>query len=282
MSGGALALALGAAFLHAMWNVLLAGSRDSVAATGALLLFGVVLLAPAALLAGDVSSSAIPFIAASAALELAYFVLLARAYRDGELGVVYPVARGSAPVLVLGAAVFGLGKGVSVLAALGVVLVAGGIVLVGLARVGCQIHRIGVRDSPHSRDLVLGLAIGVAIAGYTLVDSEGLDHADPLPYLFLIAAVCAVAYNGALMVSGRAGTLRAELNGRALLTAAATFGAYAMVLAALELAPAAPVAAVRESSIVIAALLAWLFLGEERRLAGAVLVTAGVALIAYS
>jgi drug/metabolite transporter (DMT)-like permease len=282
VSGGALALALGAAFLHALWNVLLAGSRDSVAATGALLLFGVVLLAPAALFAGDVSSSAIPFVAASAALELAYFVLLARAYRGGELGVVYPVARGSAPVLVLGAAGFGLGKGVSVLAALGVVLVVGGVLTVGLRSVGPLNHRMGAQEGPHSRDLAFGLAIGVAIAGYTLVDSEGLDHANPLPYLFLIAAVCAVAYNGALVVSGRGGALRAELNGRALLTAAATFGAYAMVLAALELAPAAPVAAVRESSIVIAALTAWLFLGEERRLGGAVLVAAGVAVIAYS
>jgi drug/metabolite transporter (DMT)-like permease len=282
MSGGALALALGAAFLHALWNVLLAGSRDSVAATGALLLFGVVLLAPAALFAGDVSSSAIPFIAASAALELAYFVLLARAYRGGELGVVYPVARGSAPVLVLGAAVLGLGKGVPVLAAVGVVLVAAGVLLLGLSSVGPQTRHMRDLEGPHSPDLLLGLAIGVAIAGYTLVDSEGLDHADPLPYLFLIAALCAVAYNGALIATGRARELRTAMSGRMLAAAAATFGAYAMVLAALELAPAAPVAAVRESSIVIAALMAWLFLGEERRLTGAVLVAAGVAVIAYS
>jgi drug/metabolite transporter (DMT)-like permease len=282
MSGGALALALGAAFLHALWNVLLAGSRDSVAATGALLLFGVLLLAPAALFAGDLSSSAIPFIAASAALELAYFVLLARAYRGGELGVVYPVARGSAPVLVLGAAVLGLGKGVPVLAALGIILVAAGVLQVGLRRrerrvSACEADKVDARA-----DLAAGLAIGVTIAGYTLVDSEGLDHADPLPYLFLIAAVCAVAYNGALIVSGRARELKAELTPTMLAAAVATFGAYAMVLAALELAPAAPVAAVRESSIVIAALMAWLFLGEERRLAGAVLVAAGVAVIAYS
>jgi drug/metabolite transporter (DMT)-like permease len=282
VSGAALALALGAAFLHALWNVLLAGSRDSVAATGALLLFGAVLLAPAALLAGDVSASAVPFVAASAVLELVYFVLLARAYRSGELGVVYPVARGSAPVLVLGAAVIGLGKGVSWLAAVGVILVAAGVLLLGLSSVGRQRRHMRDLDGPHSRDLLLGLAIGVAIAGYTLVDSEGLDHADPLPYLFLIAAVCAVAYNGALVLSGRGPELRAAIGGRALGTAAATFGAYAMVLAALELAPAAPVAAVRESSIVIAAVLAWLFLGEERRLSGAVLVAAGVAAIAYS
>src|SRR5918992_1282567 len=282
MTGGALAFGLGRAFLHALWNVLLAGSRDSVAATGALLAFGVVLLAPAALFAGDVSSSAIPFVAASAALELAYFVLLARAYRGGELGVVYPVARGSAPVLVLGAAVLGLGKGVSVLAAVGVLLVAAGVLQVGLPK---RERRVSTRegDKVDARaDLAAGLAIGVTIAGYTLVDSEGLDHADPLPYLFLIAAVCAAAYNGALIGSGRARQLREALNARMLAAAAATFGAYAMVLAALELAPAAPVAAVRESSIVIAAVMAWLFLGEERRLTGAVLVAAGVAVIAYS
>jgi drug/metabolite transporter (DMT)-like permease len=219
---------------------------------------------------------------ASAALELVYFVLLAWAYRGGELGVVYPVARGSAPVLVLGAAVLGLGKGVSWLAALGVVLVAGGVLLLGLVSVGRQKRHMRDLDGPHSRDLLLGLSVGVAIAGYTLVDSEGLDHADPLPYLFLIAAVCAVAYNGALLASGRARELKAELTPTMLAAAAATFGAYAMVLAALELAPAAPVAAVRESSIVIAALMAWLFLGEERRLGGAALVAAGVALIAYS
>jgi drug/metabolite transporter (DMT)-like permease len=287
VSGAALGLALGAALLHALWNLLLAGSRDSVAATGAVLLFGTALLAPAALLAGEVSADALPFVAASASLELAYFVLLARAYAGGDLGVVYPVARGSAPVLVLVVAALGLGEGVSGLAAAGVVLVGAGVLLVGgLTRFP---HIEGkTRQAPREshdrgrRDLRFGLAIGATIAGYTLVDSEGLDHADPLPYLFLIAAICAAAYCGALLASGKGRELKADLNARAALTAAATFGAYAMVLAALELAPPAPVAAVRESSIVIAALMAWLFLGEPRRLTGAVLVAAGVAAIAYS
>jgi drug/metabolite transporter (DMT)-like permease len=269
-------LALGAAFLHALWNVLLAGSRDSVAATGGLLLFGAALLAPAALLFGDLSSDALPFVAASAALELVYFVLLARAYSGGELGVVYPTARGLAPVLVLAAGLFGLGKGVSVLGAVGVVLVAAGVVL--LARRPGLHPQEGCRAGQPRRDVLVGLAIGATIAGYTLVDSEGLDHADPLPYLFLIAAVTAVTYNVGLLATNK----RPELNGRAALTAAATFGAYAMVLAALELAPPAAVAAVRESSIVIAAVMAWLFLGEPRRLGPAVLVAAGVAVIAYS
>jgi drug/metabolite transporter (DMT)-like permease len=266
--------------------VLLAGSRDSVAATGALLVFGAVLLAPAAVFTGGVSTAALPFVAASAALELGYFVLLARAYRDGELGVVYPVARGSAPVLVLVVAALGLGKGVSGLTAVGVVLVAAGVVLIALPRVGRPMHHIGAKDSPHAgvprRDVTFGVAIGATIAAYTLVDSEGLKHADPVPYLFLIAAVTAAAYTGGLLARGRGRDLKAELDANALLTAAATFGAYAMVLAALELAPPAPVAAVRESSIVIAALMAWLFLGERRRLGPAALVATGVAAIAYS
>jgi uncharacterized membrane protein len=281
LSGEAFALALGAAFLHAGWNVLLAGSRDTVAATGALLALGALLLAPAALATGaGVSSEALPFVAASATLELAYFVLLARAYRDGELGVVYPVARGSAPVVVLALGVFGLGKGVSSLSALGVLLVAAGVLALATGREACRETRLRAeKGGKPRRDVLFGLAIGLAIAGYTVVDSEGLDHADPLAYLFLVAVVCAVAYNSGLLATGRGGHLKAALSPRTALTAAAVFGAYAMVLAALELAPAAPVAAVRESSVVIAALFAWLFLGEPRRLATAALVTAGVAAI---
>jgi drug/metabolite transporter (DMT)-like permease len=274
VTGTALALVLAAALLHAGWNVMLAGARDSVVATGALLVWGTLLLAPAALVTGGVSSSAAPYIAASAALELLYFVLLARAYRGGEVGVVYPVARGSAPVVVLALGLVGLGKGVGVLAALGVVLVAAGVLVVGAPRGEA---RTSVRD------LGFGLAIGLTIAAYTLVDSEGVEHAEPLAYLFLITAPTALLYCAALAATGRGSELRVEVASvKSAATAAATFGAYALVLAALQLAPPAPVAAVRESSIVIAALLAWLFLGEERRLGGAVLVAAGVAAIAYS
>ena len=88
----AVALALGAAFLHAGWNVLLAGSRDTRRSTAGLLIWGVVLLALPAVVTGGVSSEAIPYIAASAVFELCYFVLLARAYDSGEVSVVYPAS----------------------------------------------------------------------------------------------------------------------------------------------------------------------------------------------
>jgi uncharacterized membrane protein len=274
MSGGALALALGAAFLHAGWNVLLAGSRDTARATGGLLVWGVVLLAPFALLFGDVSASALPFVAASAALELAYFWLLARAYRDGSVSVVYPVARGVAPALVLVVAVLGLGKGVGWLAAVGVLAVSAGVLLV----VRADFTANSAVKSAQMRDLGFGLAIAAAIAAYTLVDAEGVEHADPLAYLALVIAPCALLFPAVV-------DTRPALNARSALTAAATLGAYLMVLAALRLAPAAPVAATRESSIVIAALLAAAFLHERltaQKLIGAVTVAAGVVAIAYS
>jgi uncharacterized membrane protein len=272
VNGGALALALGAAVLHAGWNVLLAGSRDTQSSAAGLLVWGVALLALPALLTGGVSSEAIPFIAGSAALELLYFVLLARAYDGGEVSVIYPIARGSAPVVVLVFSAIALSENVPLGAAVGVLIVAAGVVLVGLVdlrtRAGTQ------TDSPH-RDLLFGLAIGVVIASYTLVDSQAVEHADPIAYLALVIAPCALVYPFVART-------RPDLSPRTALTAAATFGAFLMVLAAFRLAPAAPVAAVRETSVVIAALLAAAVLHERvdrRRMAGAVLVAAGVVAI---
>ena len=275
MDAGALGLALGAAVLHAGWNVALAGAASSRAATAGVLVFGAPLLGLAALLTGaGVSGGAVPFIAASAALELAYFVLLARAYDGGEVSVVYPVARGLAPVVVLGAGAVLLGETVSAGAALGVLAIAAGILGVS-AMLPCQRHGKFARSR---RDLLFGVAIGVIIAAYTLVDAEGVERADPIAYLALVTAPCAALYPVVTRT-------RPDVGWRTGATAAATFGAYLLVLAALERAPAAPVSAVRESSVVIAAVLAAVFLHEKvggRRIAGAIAVAVGVGLIAYS
>jgi drug/metabolite transporter (DMT)-like permease len=277
----AFSLALGAAFLHATWNVLLAGARDSEAATAVATLCGVILLAPVALATGDVESAALPFAATSAVLHVAYLALLARAYQGGEVSVVYPVSRGVAPVLVLifGAAV--LSEAPSGGQVAGVAAVSTGVLLVGAGR-----ETRGMREKlvqPPGRDLLFGLAIALTIAAYTLVDAEGVDRAEAPAYLFLLLAPSSAVYAAALALRGR--DLRAELRPRAFLTGAFIVGAYGSVLAALRLADAAPVAAVRESSVVIAALLAAVFLNERvdaRRLSGALLVVAGVAAIAYS
>jgi drug/metabolite transporter (DMT)-like permease len=277
----AFALALGAAFLHATWNVMLAGARDSEAATAVATLCGVALLAPVALITGGVSAEALPFAGASAVLHVGYLALLARAYQGGEVSVVYPVSRGTAPVLVLAFGAAALNEGVSTAAVMGVFAVSAGVFLVGAGREISTYEPKLVQ--PPGRDLVFGLAIALTIAAYTLVDAEGVDHAQAPAYLFLLLAPSSVVYAGALALRGR--NLRAELRPRAFVTGACIVGAYGSVLAALRLADAAPVAAVRESSVVIAAFLAAVFLNERvdaRRLSGALLVVAGVAAIAYS
>ena len=242
--------------------MLLAGSRDAQSSAAGLLIWGVALLALPAVLTGGVSSEAIPYIAGSAALELVYFVLLARAYDGGEVSVIYPIARGSAPVVVLVFGAIALSEKVSSGAAVGVLAVAAGVMAVGW-------------PWRPARDLLFGLAIGLVIASYTLVDSEAVEHADPIAYLALVIAPCAALYPAVTRT-------RPDLSARTALTAAATFGAFLMVLAAFRLAPAAPVAAVRETSVVIAAILSAVVLHEHvgpRRMAGAVAVAAGVAAI---
>src|SRR3954468_920041 len=90
----AFALALSSAFVHALWNLLLARARDSEAATAVALIAGTIAFAPVAALTWELDSGVWSYLAASAALEVAYFALLAAAYDMGELSLIYPVARG--------------------------------------------------------------------------------------------------------------------------------------------------------------------------------------------
>jgi drug/metabolite transporter (DMT)-like permease len=269
----ALGLAFGAAFLHAFWNVFLGRSRDIEAATAVVLVLSVVLFAPIAAFAGRVTWAAAPWIAASSALELAYFALLAGGYRRSDVSLVYPVARGLAPVVVLVAAV-AAGRATSTAQVLGVCAVGTGVLLVR-----------GLSGGTDTRGLLFGLLIACCIAGYTLVDKEGIQHASPIPYLELVLAGPAAAYLAAMLAIRGKEAVRAEVRPVAVLLAVAGFGAYSLVLAALQLAPAASVAAVRETSVVIATVLAALVLRERVtrvRLAGSVVVAGGVALLALS
>ena len=265
----ALALALAAAVVHAGWNVLLRGAPDVEAATAATLALSVVLLAPVAAATWNVRPGAWPYIAASAALETVYFFLLVAAYRRRELSIVYPIARGSAPVLVLLGSAIVLGHSVSAAQALGVCLVAVGVLFVRGLRRGAE-------------GVAIGLAIGIAIASYTLVDKEGLRHATPLPYLEVVLAPVAAIAVAALVARRGTQPLRAQVALRVVLAAAGSFGAYALFLFALRLTAAPGVAAVRETSVVIAAAMAAVFLRERvtlTRLAGAAAVAGGVSLL---
>lgn len=267
----ALLFALAAAFIHALWNILVARARDSEAATAVALVVALVAFAPVAVAVWRADRTVWPYLLGSAVFHLAYFALLAAAYHRAELSVVYPLARGTAPVLVLVVGVAVLGASRSVGQVLGVCLVVFGILLV--RRPGRPAEGSGVG---------FGLLIACFIAGYTLVDNGGVEHANPIAYLELAMILPTLSYAAGVASWKGLPALRAELSIPIVLAGLATFGAYALVLAALARAPAAPVAAVRETSVVIAAALARVLLRERigpGRLAGAVLVAAGVAVL---
>jgi drug/metabolite transporter (DMT)-like permease len=246
----------------------LAGARDAEAATAVALPVSALAAAPFAVVWWDFEAAAWPYVAASSALELVYFALLAAAYRRAELSVVYPLARGLAPVLVLVGAVVLTGAGTSPAQVLGVMLVACGVLL--------------VRGLGHGRGAGFGLAIACCIAAYTVVDKHGVEHASPLAYLELVTIFMGFAYAAAIATVRGPGVLREGLTVRSVIAGLAAFAAYALVLAALQLAPAASVAAVRETSVLIATALAAVLLRERvtrGRLAGATLVAGGIVLL---
>ena len=268
MSSAALALALAAAFLHAAWNLLLARAHDVQAATAVVLGLSTVALAPIAAATWDVERDVVPWAIGSGTFELAYFALLAFAYERAELSVVYPVSRGLAPVLVLAVAI----ASATALESLGVLLVAVGVLLVGRFR------------NPDGRGVALGLMLAVCIAGYTLLDNGGIEHANPVAYYELVIGPPGLVYLAVIWRRRGGRALRAELGLATAAAAGAATLAYVFVLAALDLADPAPVAAVRETSVVIVVVLAAIFLHERvgsARLAGAGLVVAGVALLSF-
>ncbi|HVQ23471.1 MAG TPA: EamA family transporter [Candidatus Saccharimonadia bacterium] len=270
----ALALVLGAACLHAFWNLVIARAADTRATTALALAIGVVAALPLALLRWDVQAEAWPYIAASSVIELVYFWLLTAAYGRADLSLVYPIARGSAPVIVLLVSVAFLGAMTSVGQIAGVLLVGAGVYLVR-----------GRSAKTRASDVALALAVAASIAAYTLVDRYGVRYADPVTYVVLILVAPAVVTILAVARNGGFRRLHASFMPITVLGGIASVAAYGLVLAALLLAPVASVAATREVSVVIATGFGALILGERvepARWLGSVVVVVGVALLALT
>jgi drug/metabolite transporter (DMT)-like permease len=266
----ALAIALGAAVIHSLWNLVIARSTDNQAVTAVAIFFGTLVMLPFAVWAWDVHAEAWPWIAASSVLELVYFYLLTTAYQRADMSLIYPIARGMAPVIVLVVSIaFGVAFGP--LQAAGVAIVGIGVVLVR-----------GFKGNARWSHVALALAVATSIAGYTLVDKQGVRYADPVTYLFLVLITPGIG--GVLFIWARGGwpRIRKAIAWQSLAAGIGTNVAYTLVLFALTLAPAASVAAVREVGVVFAVFLGAVFLKEPvgpTRVVGAVVVALGVALV---
>jgi drug/metabolite transporter (DMT)-like permease len=264
----ALALAAGSAVLHAAWNLLLGRARDVEAATASTFVLSLAIAAPFAALTWHADAEVWPWALASTLLEVVYVVSLAYAYRTTDVSFVYPLTRGLAPVLVLVVAVASLGHEASAGEAAGVLLIALGVVLVR-----------GVHGHADARAFLVVATVASSIAGYTLVDRVGIQHAGALTYFVLTLAGPCLVYPP--LVGVRA--MRRERGAATLAAALANLGSFSLGLLALRHGPAAPVLAVRSSSVVIATVVAGRFLSErvsQERVAGSVLVFGGIALLA--
>jgi drug/metabolite transporter (DMT)-like permease len=273
VSSLALAFALGAAVCHATWNVLLAKAKDAHAATALMLVLSIVFAAPLALAAGwRLEARAWPFLLASAAIQVVYVGLLNVAYARYELAVVYPLARGLGPVFMLVGSRLGVTALPTAPQIRAIFVVCAGVLLVR-----------GFKRTGHVRDIGVALLIACCIANYTLLDKLALQFAHPLTYLTLVLVVPALTHTAHIVRMRGSAALGAALGWRTLAAAGATVGSYSMGLIALQLAPAAAIAAVRETSVVIVTILAAVVLHERVtriQLLGAGCVALGVALLA--
>lgn len=272
MSIGVFAAILAAALVHAGWNVLVKGAADKLAMT-------ISVAIGAGLVAGAVlpflplpAAESWPFIGVSVFLQSVYYLLIARAYRIADMSLAYPLMRGAAPVVVAlcGAAIFGEMLGGGQWLAIG--LISAGVIALALG---------AYRQQPLAiAGMIAALGNAVVIAAYTLVDASGVRlSGSPVAYSLLLAVLTGVV----TVVLALAGGARPRLNGRmlgfGLVGGAATTTSYGVALWAMTRAPVAPVAALRETSIVFALILSKLVFGERvggRRFAAACLVMAGV------
>ncbi|HEV8310687.1 MAG TPA: DMT family transporter [Methylomirabilota bacterium] len=287
MTPAALALVIGAACLHSLWNALAKRAGAPLLFLWSSLSAASVLLSPVALwlLGRDgVPSAAIPFLAATTLLHVVYFYALGRSYRFGEFSRVYPIARGLGVALVPVIALVVFDERLSVLGVTGIGLVVAGIV-------GIQ-QLPGASVSGAARPLRLGpgtawaMLTGLTIAAYSLVDKAGVARLHPVPYITLLGFGTS-ALLAPVALRDRA-ALRREwaLNWRQLVAASAmNLTAYLLVLFAFRLAKVSYVVAGRELSIVLSAFIGSIWFGEGRlgpRLAGAGLVLAGVVCVALA
>lgn len=276
MTMSVFAIVLAAAVLHAGWNAIVKGGGDTLLTT-------ILVTASAALLAvvslpflPPPARESWPFIAASAVFQVAYFVLVANAYRVADMSLTYPLMRGTAPLLVAVASVLLLSEPPSAGAWLGLGVLCAGILSIAAATRHGGTNKTGV---------VLALGNAVVIAGYTLIDGVGVRRSGaPAAYtlwIFLLSGAALSTWAVAARRQAFLGYLRRNWH-LGVIGGAGTVGSYGLALWAMTVAPIAVVAALRETSILFGTAISGLLLHERvgrARIIGVCIIAAGAILL---
>ena len=286
------------AVLHLAWNVRLKTAGDPLRTATIGLVAASFVIVPLGIVAWWLDGApplpveGVALGLASGVAEAAYFIFLAAAYRRGDLSVVYPVARGTAPLLAVFVGVTVFDERLGVAGSIGVVcLIAGFLVLqrpwraLALARRGDSAGRARLRDSA----VLFALATGVMIATYSAIDRLGTRLIAPFPYAAILWVSGAIILVVWIWLRESGGLLRdgPEANRQAAVGGFLTLGAYLCILVALSVAPLSGVAPLRESATVFAAAWGSVRLGEAsdrgdaaRRIGASVLIVGGALLLA--
>jgi uncharacterized membrane protein len=286
-----------AAVLHVAWNIGLKSAGDPLRAATIGMLAASVGIVPAGVVVWWASGAAalpvegVALGIASGVIEAVYFIFLAAAYRRGDLSVVYPIARGTAPLLAVAVGVGLLGERLGLGGSAGVVaLLVGFLWLQRPWRAfAMATRRDGAARGVFDSAIPFALATGVTIATYSAIDRVGTRLIDPVPYAAILWLTCSVALvswvalvaGGDLFGHGRADARRAAFGGWL------TLGAYLCILVALSVAPLSGVAPLRESATVFAAAWGSVRMGEAadrgeigRRVGASALIVGGAILLA--
>lgn len=266
------AIVLFGALLHASWNVVVKSSTDKALDTALIHLLGSIIALPLVLVVGWPPLVAWPYILSSVVIHIAYYVALTGAYKHGDMGLTYPLMRGVAPMLVALSAFTTLGEHLSPVAWAGVTGVCCGVLVLGLSR-----HALDNR-----RATLFALANAVVIAVYTVIDALGA-RASGNAVQYVVALFVLDGWPFALIVLARRGRAAwPYVSARWPIAAGgalASLGSYGIALWAMTRAPVATVAALRETSVLFAALLGSWLLKEKftpRRALGTCVIVGGV------
>ena len=281
MSGTALVLLFLSASMHAAWNFLLKSSEEKFVAMGWQVILSGIFSTVLIFFTGLPPRSMWFFAVLSMILEAIYFILLCSAYSDHDFSLVYPIARGAAPaLLVLWSALF-LHERLTSGGYIGLAMITGGIILNGVTTLWKNNG-----EKPHLKGILTALAVALVISIYTFIDGTAVKNGPALPYglsMFVMVPFVTTPYIANRYGWSSFGNTWKKNKGYLLIGGVLGLIAYMLALFAYTIAPLSYSGAIREVSAVIGAFLGWRFLKEElggTRVIGAVIVFLGVMVIA--
>ncbi len=270
-----IAVVLFAALLHASWNAIVKHSGDRLLTFAVVIGTGGVIAVPLAFLVSPPAAASFPHLATSAGVHLVYYAFLLLGYRYGDLGQVYPIARGTGPLVVALAAGPLAAERLGIVGSIGLLMVSGGIVALA-GRGGSK------------RAVAFALGTGLCIGAYSLADGLGVRESDnPQGYIVWLHLVIGIPFASTVLMlkRKRVPSFLLAHGKRAVTGGLIAVTAYSLVIWAMSATRLAYVASLRETSVVLAAIIGAVWLGEpfgKRRIVASAVVAMGIVLMSLA